>query len=69
MKAALVLDTDNLNGDQWRGWACALCGARLYADRPLCKARDRSGELVQLWACAPACPSKPRGPSVPPQRY
>ncbi len=31
MKATVFPDPKRLTGDQLRGWACALCGARLYA--------------------------------------
>lgn len=53
------VDWRTLNGDQLKGWACALCGARLYADRPIGKVtthfRGREPEDVELWACAPQC--------------
>ncbi|TGA88446.1 hypothetical protein [Streptomyces sp. MZ04] len=64
-KTKALPDPSTLNGDQLRGWACALCGARLYADRPLGIAtlvREKSTEDVELWACAPSCPSRPCGP-------
>lgn len=47
-----------LNGDQLRGWACALCGARLYEDRalpPITEVRHGLKVRIELWACAPTC--------------
>ncbi|MFB1046759.1 hypothetical protein [Streptomyces chrestomyceticus] len=47
-----------MTGPQQEGWACALCGARLYADRSLGVHRIIScGQEVEveLWACAPSC--------------
>ncbi|HWU07557.1 MAG TPA: hypothetical protein VN520_14440 [Streptomyces sp.] len=52
------LDLSRLTLDQIRGWNCALCGARLHADRSLGTHRT-SGllcEATELWACAPTCP-------------
>ncbi|MET7542082.1 hypothetical protein [Streptomyces sp. NPDC005507] len=51
-------DPSTLTGDQRRGWACALCGGRLYEDRPLPPVEEiRAGMWVsvELWACAPTC--------------
>ncbi|WP_409059969.1 hypothetical protein [Streptomyces sp. SYP-A7185] len=65
MTTETLPDPAKLNGDQLRGWACALCGVRLYADRPLGIAtlvREKSTEKIELWACAPSCPSLPCGP-------
>lgn len=53
-----AFDVRRLNGDQLRGWACALCGARLYEDRPLppvTEVRHREVVRIELWACAPTC--------------
>ncbi|MFI6876298.1 hypothetical protein ACIBL6_22990 [Streptomyces sp. NPDC050400] len=56
MKATVFPDPKRLSGDQLRGWACALCGARLYRDRPLGLVSDPlNGEYLELWACAPRC--------------
>ncbi|MEU7151166.1 hypothetical protein AB0B15_24545 [Streptomyces sp. NPDC045456] len=47
-----------LTGPQQEGWHCALCGARLYADRSLGIHRILScGQEIdaELWACAPSC--------------
>ncbi|WP_262699686.1 MULTISPECIES: hypothetical protein [Streptomyces] len=43
---------------QLQGWNCALCAARLYADRPICTVEVDYGnvtETYQLYACAPSC--------------
>ncbi|MFS7876499.1 hypothetical protein ACEYXF_24650 [Streptomyces asiaticus] len=45
---------------QLQGWNCALCAARLYADRPLCTVEVEYGsvtETCQLYVCAPSCES------------
>lgn len=63
MSATVLPDPRLLTGDQLRGWACALCGRRLYRDRLLGLADDplsSKGEHVELWACAPGCPSPRR---------
>ncbi|MFF1715850.1 hypothetical protein [Streptomyces sp. NPDC058268] len=63
--AKALPDPSSQNGDQLRGWACALCGARLYGDRLLGiygVPRGETTAYVELWACAPSCPSKPCGP-------
>ncbi|GAA1671257.1 hypothetical protein [Streptomyces yatensis] len=43
---------------QLQGWNCALCAARLYADRPICTVEvDYGGvtETCRLYVCAPSC--------------
>ncbi|KUL67020.1 hypothetical protein ADL28_02705 [Streptomyces violaceusniger] len=43
---------------QLQGWNCALCAARLYADRPICTVEVDYGsvtETYQLYVCAPSC--------------
>lgn len=58
MDMTLLPDPKLLNGDQLRGWACALCGARLFRDRSLGLVDDpmsSKGEYVELWACVPLC--------------
>ncbi|MBI0313621.1 MULTISPECIES: hypothetical protein [Streptomyces violaceusniger group] len=43
---------------QLQGWNCALCAARLYADRPICTVEVEYGsvtETYQLYVCAPTC--------------
>ncbi|MEU8872658.1 hypothetical protein AB0D24_16100 [Streptomyces javensis] len=43
---------------QLQGWNCALCAARLYADRPICAVEVDYGsvtETYQLYVCAPTC--------------
>ncbi|WP_372346683.1 hypothetical protein [Streptomyces sp. KL116D] len=56
MKTTVFPDPARLTGDQLRGWACALCGARLYRDRSLGLVPDPyTSEYVELWACAPRC--------------
>ncbi|WP_413799389.1 hypothetical protein [Streptomyces iranensis] len=43
---------------QLQGWNCALCAARLYADRPICTVEMDYGnvtEMYQLYVCAPSC--------------
>lgn len=64
-KTDALPDPCRLTGDQRRGWACALCGVRLYADRLLgTVALDERDdiEFIELWACAPSCPCTPVGP-------
>ncbi|MFI8989082.1 hypothetical protein ACIG63_29450 [Streptomyces antimycoticus] len=42
---------------QLQGWNCALCAARLYADRPICTVEVDYGsvtETYQLYVCAPS---------------
>ncbi|MBI0296400.1 hypothetical protein JBE04_18500 [Streptomyces sp. PRKS01-29] len=57
---------------QLQGWNCALCAARLYADRPICAVEVDYGsvtETYQLYVCAPSCeadraaqrPARPEG--------
>lgn len=59
MSVIVLPDPKYLSGDQLRGWACALCGARLFRDRPLGLVSDPfCGDDVELWACAPACPPR-----------
>lgn len=59
--AEALPDPATLKGDQLKEWACALCGARLYRDRFLGIVRHpHDGSRVELWACAPVCPSVPR---------
>ncbi|CAM5239825.1 hypothetical protein SALBM135S_00736 [Streptomyces alboniger] len=51
-------DPAKLNGYQLNGWACALCGARLYKDRPLgtfMLVRGGHTYVRELWACGPEC--------------
>ncbi|WP_143203579.1 hypothetical protein [Streptomyces sp. CB01580] len=55
---ALPIDLTRLTLDQVRSWSCALCGARLHADRSLGTHTAETGlltEPTELWACAPAC--------------
>lgn len=55
---SLPIDLTKLTLEQARGWSCALCGARLYADRSLGIHTADAGLLTdptELWACAPAC--------------
>ncbi|MGC5401720.1 hypothetical protein ACPXCP_39025 [Streptomyces sp. DT20] len=62
-RPTLPLVLENLTLDQIRGWACALCNARLHADRTLGTFSTGQGILAdptELWACAPACRSEPR---------
>ncbi|MGA6157759.1 hypothetical protein ACPEIC_30900 [Stenotrophomonas sp. NPDC087984] len=43
---------------QLQGWNCALCAARLYADRPICTVEVDYGsvtETYRLYVCAPSC--------------
>ncbi|TMU94529.1 hypothetical protein [Streptomyces sp. DASNCL29] len=43
---------------QLQGWNCALCAARLYADRPICTMEVDYGsvtETYRLYVCAPSC--------------
>ncbi|MFJ2095522.1 hypothetical protein ACIOEW_40915 [Streptomyces sp. NPDC087901] len=52
------LNLARLTLDQIRGWSCALCNARLHADRPLGTFSTGHGILTdptELWACAPTC--------------
>ncbi|MFH8405606.1 hypothetical protein ACH4FX_12635 [Streptomyces sp. NPDC018019] len=52
------VDLSSLNGPQQEGWHCALCNARLFADRSLGVHRIIScgQEIdVELWACRPDC--------------
>ncbi|WP_285574054.1 hypothetical protein [Streptomyces sp. RTGN2] len=52
------LNLAHLTLDQIRGWNCALCNARLHADRPLGTFSTGHGILIdptELWACAPTC--------------
>ncbi|MEU7158910.1 hypothetical protein [Streptomyces chrestomyceticus] len=54
----LAVGPVRLTGPQQEGWACALCGARLYTDRSLGIHRILScGQEIdiELWACAPSC--------------
>ena len=56
--AAAPFNWRTLNGDQLKGWACALCGVRLYADRSIGTVITYfagQAERVELWACAPHC--------------
>ncbi|WP_409061594.1 hypothetical protein [Streptomyces sp. SYP-A7185] len=65
MTTGTLPDLARLSGDQLRGWACALCGTRLYADRLLGTVAQGQGEhteFIDLWACAPSCPCRPCGP-------
>ncbi|WP_431043898.1 hypothetical protein ACQUSR_19695 [Streptomyces sp. P1-3] len=55
---ASEVDVRRLALDQMRGWYCALCRARLFADRSLGRFEitfGRTTETVELWACAPSC--------------
>lgn len=53
-------DPKTLNGDQLRGWSCALCRTRLFRDRFIGRTRHPyDNEVIELWACAPSCPPKP----------
>lgn len=55
-------DPKTLNGEQLQGWNCALCNARLFADRSLGKVTIDYGhvtETYELWACRPSCPPPP----------
>ncbi|WLQ53702.1 hypothetical protein P8A21_39835 (plasmid) [Streptomyces poriferorum] len=57
-RTAAQLNLDCLTLDQIRGWNCALCNARLHADRPLGTFSTGHGiltEPTELWACAPTC--------------
>ncbi|MFI5727026.1 hypothetical protein [Streptomyces cyaneofuscatus] len=57
-----TVDLARLTLDQVRGLACALCGTRLYADRPLGTFTTSEGlctEPTELWACAPTCSALP----------
>ncbi|WNI34376.1 hypothetical protein [Streptomyces sp. ITFR-6] len=61
-RTALPLVLESLTLDQIRGWNCALCNARLRADRPLGTFSTGLGiltEPTELWACAPACRAVP----------
>ncbi|WP_331735364.1 hypothetical protein OG379_40615 (plasmid) [Streptomyces sp. NBC_01166] len=52
------LDLARLTFGQVKGWNCALCGARLHADRSLgihCSGTGLLTEATELWACAPVC--------------
>ncbi|MFH8371704.1 hypothetical protein [Streptomyces sp. NPDC018031] len=56
--AAPEVDTATLTQEQLKGWYCALCRARLFADRSIGTHTVSYGsteELVELWACAPSC--------------
>ncbi|MFJ1839917.1 hypothetical protein ACIOJ9_39430 [Streptomyces sp. NPDC088175] len=55
-------DLAQLTFGQAQGWNCALCGARLIADRSLGMFTHHGGlitEPTELWACAPACRNAP----------
>ncbi|WKX70868.1 hypothetical protein [Streptomyces sp. XD-27] len=55
---AAHVEVQRLTLDQIQGWYCALCGARLFADRSLGLFEltfGRTTETVELWACAPSC--------------
>ncbi|MFF3264917.1 hypothetical protein ACFYWO_37870 [Streptomyces sp. NPDC002932] len=57
-RTTLPLVLERLTLDQIRGWNCALCNARLHADRSLGVFSTGHGVLAdptELWACAPAC--------------
>ncbi|MCD9904360.1 hypothetical protein LUR56_38570 [Streptomyces sp. MT29] len=57
-----TVDLARLTMDQVRGFTCALCGTRLYADRPLGTFTATEGlctEPTELWACAPTCSALP----------
>ncbi|MEU0381041.1 SRPBCC family protein [Streptomyces cyaneofuscatus] len=57
-----TVDLARLTLDQVRGFSCALCGNRLYADRPLGTFTAVEGlctEPTELWACAPTCSAPP----------
>lgn len=52
------IDLGTLTGKQLDGYACALCGRRLYADRSLGVHRGTvlgQETSKELWACAPDC--------------
>ncbi|MFI0262555.1 hypothetical protein ACH4OW_26350 [Streptomyces sp. NPDC017056] len=52
------IDLRGLTGPQQEGWNCALCNARLFADRSLGVYRVVScgqESRVELWACRPDC--------------
>ncbi|MET8381345.1 hypothetical protein [Streptomyces microflavus] len=56
------MDLARLTMDQIKGSTCALCGKRLYADRPLGTFTATEGactEPAELWACAPTCSALP----------
>ncbi|WP_406502837.1 hypothetical protein [Streptomyces sp. NBC_00212] len=60
MTRTLLPDPEALTIDQQQGWACALCGARLYEDRLIGTVSMPTGypertEEVDLWACSPEC--------------
>ncbi|WP_328698552.1 hypothetical protein [Streptomyces sp. NBC_00342] len=57
-RPTLPLVLESLTFDQIKGWNCALCNARLLADRSLGVFSTGHGVLAdptELWACAPAC--------------
>ncbi|XQE77671.1 hypothetical protein ACN24L_01055 [Streptomyces microflavus] len=56
------MEPARLTKDQIKGFTCALCGNRLYADRPLGTFTATEGlctEPTELWACAPTCSALP----------
>jgi len=58
-------DPETLTGPQLRGWDCALCGQRLFADQLLGTVVWTCGgvteETIELYACRPLCAAQQEG--------
>lgn len=59
-------DPQAMTLEQLKGWYCALCHARLFADRSLGEYEIRFGDTTvsyELWACRPSCKKTAKAPA------